>query len=437
MPLANTGRLAGKTLFITGASRGIGKAIALKAAKDGANVVIAAKTDVPHPKLPGTIYTAAEEIEAAGGKALPCVVDVRDEDAVGAAVESAVVKFGGLDILVNNASAIALKGTLDVDMKRYDLMNQINARGTFLCSKIALPHLLKSSAPHILNISPPLSMRPIWFKNHVAYTMAKYGMSMCVLGMAEEFRDQGVGVNALWPKTAIITAAMEMMGGKDIDKDCRLPEIMSDAAYAIFCRDPKAYSGHFAIDEGILREEGMTNFDEYAVDPSVVPMLDFFLDEEAILEAEGKTAGVASAETAHAAAAAAPAAEAPTTAAASPSPASSSSSSGGSVAPIFDSIRDLLNPEIVQRIGGVYVFNLKGKEPGTWYLDLKNGGGAAGRGDGGFEKPDVVMAMTSDNFNKMFTGKLKPSTAFMMGKLKIQGEMTLAIKLEKLMKKIG
>jgi len=426
MPLANTGRLAGKTLFITGASRGIGKAIALKAAKDGANVVIAAKTDVPHPKLPGTIYTAAEEIEAAGGKALPCVVDVRDEDAVGAAVESAVVKFGGLDILVNNASAIALKGTLEVDMKRYDLMNQINARGTFLCSKTALPHLLKSPCPHILNISPPLSMRPIWFKNHVAYTMAKYGMSMCVLGMAEEFRDQGVAVNALWPKTAIITAAMEMMGGKDIDKDCRVPEIMSDAAYAIFLRDAKSYTGNFAIDEGVLREEGMTNFDEYAVDPTITPMLDFFLDEETILEAEGMTPANA--------VAAAHAAEPPV---AEPAHAAAASTNSGSIAPVFDSIKALLGPEIVQKIGGVYVFKLKGKEPGTWYLDLKNGNGAAGQGDGNFEKPDVVMSMTSENFSKMFTGKLKPSTAFMMGKLKIQGEMTMAIKLEKLMKKIN
>jgi len=425
MPIANTGRLAGKTLFITGASRGIGKSIALKAAKDGANVVIAAKTDVPHPKLPGTIYTAAEEIEAAGGKALPCVVDVRDEDSVVAAVESAVVKFGGLDILVNNASAIALKGTLDVDMKRYDLMNQINARGTFLCSKMALPHLLKSPSPHILNISPPLSMRPIWFKNHVAYTMAKYGMSMCVLGMAEEFRDQGVAVNALWPKTAIITAAMEMMGGKDIDKDCRTPEIMSDAAYAIFLRDPKSYSGHFAIDEGVLREEGMTNFDEYAVDPSVTPMLDFFLDEETILEAEGKTAGLSSP-----AAAEAPVAEAPPAETAAPA-------ASGAVAPIFSSIKAMISGDIVRRINGVYVFHLKGKEPGTWFLDLKNGPGAVGQGDGGIEKPDVVMTMTSDNFAKMFTGKLKPSTAFMMGKLKIQGDMTMAIKLEKLMKKLN
>lgn len=427
MPFANTGRLAGKTLFITGASRGIGKAIALKAARDGANIVVAAKTDVPHPKLPGTIYTAAEEIEAAGGRALPCVVDVRDEEAVGAAVESAVAKFGGLDILVNNASAIALKGTLDVDMKRYDLMNQINARGTFLCSKLALPHLLKSSIPNILNISPPLSMRPIWFKNHVAYTMAKYGMSMCVLGMAEEFRDQGVAVNALWPKTAIITAAMEMMGGKDIDRDCRTPEIMSDAAYAMFLRDPKTYTGNFAIDEGVLREEGMTNFDEYAVDPTVTPMLDFFLDEETVLEAEGRTALTPDAVSGAAAAAAAPPAD----------PVHAAAAGSSSISPIFDSIKALLNPEIVQRIGGIYVFQLKGKEPGTWFLDLKNGGGATGPGDAGDVAPDVVMTMTSDNFAKMFTGKLKPTTAYMSGRLKIQGDLTLAMKLEKLMKKIN
>ena len=231
-----------------------------------------------------------------------------------------------------------------------------------------------------------------------------------------------MAVNALWPKTAIITAAMEMMGGKDIDKDCRLPEIMSDAAYAIFLRDAKAYTGNFAIDEGVLREEGITNFDEYAVDPSVTPMLDFFLDEETILEAEGKTGLAAVAAPVKAESVAAESEVAPP---------------GGSITPIFDSIKALLGPEIVQRIGGVYVFKLKGKEPGTWYLDLKNGGGAVGQGDGGYESPDVVMSLTSDNFVKMFSGKLKPSTAFMMGKLKIQGDMTMAIKLEKLMKKIN
>lgn len=427
MPFANTGHLAGKTLFITGASRGIGKAIALKAAKDGANVVVAAKTDVPHPKLPGTIYTAAEEIEAVGGKALPCVVDVRSEEAVAEAVDAAVTKFGGLDILVNNASAIALKGTLELDMKRYDLMNQINARGTFLCSKVCLPHILKSSTPHVLNISPPLSMRPIWFKNHVAYTMAKYGMSMCVLGMAEEFREQGVAVNALWPKTAIITAAMEMMGGKDIDKDCRTPEIMADAAYAIFCRDPKVFTGNFAVDEGVLREEGLTNFDEYAVDPSVSPMLDFFLDEETILDAETRTSlkSIGQSPQSNPTPIEKPATNTVTE--------SKSDSTG--VASIFESIKAMMSPEIIQKTKGVYLFKLKGKEPGVWHLDLKNGSGSAGEGE--INDPDVVMTLSSENFAKMFSGKLKPSTAFMMGKVKIQGDMTLAIKLEKLMKKVN
>ncbi|KAG5330129.1 HSDL2 protein, partial [Acromyrmex heyeri] len=198
-------KLAGRTIFITGASRGIGKSIALKAAKDGANIVIAAKTAEPHPKLPGTIYTAASEIEAAGGKALPCIVDVRDEKQVIDAVENAVAKFGGIDVVVNNASAISLTGTLATEMKRYDLMNNINARGTFLVSRVCIPYLKKSTNPHIINISPPLNMKPIWFQNHVAYTMAKYGMSMCVLGMAEEFKPDGITVNAVWPKTGILS----------------------------------------------------------------------------------------------------------------------------------------------------------------------------------------------------------------------------------------
>ncbi|XP_020299446.1 hydroxysteroid dehydrogenase-like protein 2 [Pseudomyrmex gracilis] len=202
--MINTGKLAGRTIFITGASRGIGKSIALKAARDGANIVIAAKTAEPHPKLPGTIYTAADEVVAAGGKALPCVVDIRDETQVIAAVENAINKFGGIDIVVNNASAISLTGTLATDMKRYDLMNNINARGTFLVSKVCIPYLKKSTNPHIVNLSPPLSMKPVWFQNHVAYTMAKYGMSMCVLGMAEEFKSDGIAVNAVWPRTGIL-----------------------------------------------------------------------------------------------------------------------------------------------------------------------------------------------------------------------------------------
>jgi citronellol/citronellal dehydrogenase len=269
--------LAKQTLFITGASRGIGKAIALRAARDGANVVIAAKTAEPHPKLPGTIFTAAAEIEAAGGKALPLMVDVRNEDEVLAAVAKAVEAFGGIDVLVNNASAISLTGTLTTPMKRYDLMHQINLRGTYLCSQACLPQLLKASNPHVLNLSPPLNMNPRWFRNHVAYTMAKYGMSMCVLGMAEEFRGK-VAFNALWPRTAIATAAIEMLGGEAMMKRSRTPEIMADAAHAILVRPHAECTGNFFIDDEVLTEEGVTDLRQYAVDPEIEPMLDFFLD---------------------------------------------------------------------------------------------------------------------------------------------------------------
>ncbi len=269
--------LSGKTLFISGASRGIGKAIALRAARDGANIVIAAKTAEPHAKLPGTIYSAAEEIEAAGGKALACLVDIREEVAVVGAVAQAVERFGGIDILVNNASAISLTGTLHTPMKRYDLMHQVNTRGTFLCSQACLPHLLKASNPHILNLSPPLNMETRWFAPHVAYTMAKFGMSMCVLGMAGEFKDQGVGVNALWPKTAIDTAAIRMLVGDAGAKSARKPSIMADAAHWILTQPSREQSGNFFIDEEVLRASGVTNFDEYAVAPGHELMPDFFV----------------------------------------------------------------------------------------------------------------------------------------------------------------
>ncbi|MCB9520812.1 MAG: NAD(P)-dependent oxidoreductase [Myxococcales bacterium] len=256
--------LAGKTLFITGASRGIGLAIARRAAADGANVVIAAKTDTPHPRLPGTIHTAAAELEAAGGKALALVVDVRDEDQVRAAVDAGVDRFGGIDILVNNASAIALTPTLDTPMKRFDLMHQVNTRGTFLCSQVCLPHLLRASNPHILNLAPPLSMQPHWFAPHVAYTMAKYGMSMCVLGMAAEF-DGRVQVNALWPRTAIATAAViNLMGGESAASACRTPEIMADAAWHVLTRPTGSSSGNFFIDEDVLAAAGVTDLSGYA-----------------------------------------------------------------------------------------------------------------------------------------------------------------------------
>ena len=272
--------LSGKTLFVTGASRGIGLAIALRAARDGANVAIAAKTAEPHPKLPGTIYTAAEEIEAAGGKALPLIVDVRDEASVQAAVEATVQRFGGIDICVNNASAIQLTGTLATDMKRYDLMNGVNARGTYLTSKACLPHLLKAANPHVLMLSPPLDMSARWFAGHTAYTMAKFGMSMCVLGMAEEFRADGVAFNALWPRTGIATAAIRFaLAGDEGMRACRTVEIMADAAHAIFEKPARTFTGNFLIDDSFLYAEGVRDFDQYRVDPSRPLMPDFFVPE--------------------------------------------------------------------------------------------------------------------------------------------------------------
>ena len=269
--------LKNKTLFISGASRGIGLAIALRAARDGANVAIASKTAEPSSKLPGTIFTAAKEIEEAGGKALPMQVDIRFEEQVAEAVKKTVETFGGIDILVNNASAISLTGTVATPMKRYDLMHGINVRGTFCCSQACIPWLEKAENPHILNNSPPLDMDPKWFKGHVAYTMSKFGMSMCVLGMAEELREAGIAVNALWPRTTIATAATMMLGGQDMISRCRKPEIMADAAYAILTKPSRECTGNFFIDEDVLRKEGVTNLDRYAVTPGVELIQDFFV----------------------------------------------------------------------------------------------------------------------------------------------------------------
>ena len=274
--------LAGKKIFITGGSRGIGLAIALRAAADGASIAIAAKTSDPNPKLPGTIHTAAAEIEAAGGKALAIQCDLRDELQIEAAVSQAAEAFGGIDILINNASAINLTRTDATPAKRFDLMFDVNVRGTFLISQAALPHLRKSGAegrnPHILNLSPPLSMKPIWFKNHVAYTMAKYGMSMCVLGMAEEFKHDGIAVNALWPRTVIDTAALQMIPGIDALAG-RKPEILADAAYAIFNRPAAECTGNFFVDDEVLASEGITDLEKYSVTPGTKDfLLDFFLD---------------------------------------------------------------------------------------------------------------------------------------------------------------
>jgi citronellol/citronellal dehydrogenase len=273
--------LAGKTLFITGASRGIGLAIALRAARDGANIAIAAKTAEPNPKLAGTIYTAAEDVERAGGKALPLVVDVRDEALVRGALERAAQTFGGIDIVVNNASAIQLTSVVDTDMKRFDLMHQINARGTFVVSKWAIPYLKKATNPHILMISPPLDMKEKWFAPHTAYSMAKFGMSLVVLGLAGELRDQGIAVNALWPRTIIATAAIKnLLGGEARMRQARKPEIMADAAYAIFTTPSRELTGRFLIDDSFLTIRGVSDFEHYRVDPTQPLAQDFFLPDD-------------------------------------------------------------------------------------------------------------------------------------------------------------
>ena len=273
--------LAGKTLFITGASRGIGLAIALRAARDGANIAIAAKTAEPHPKLSGTIYTAAEEIERAGGKALPLVVDVRDEGLVREAIARTAQTFGGIDIVVNNASAIQLTPVVDTDMKRFDLMHQINARGTFMVSKWAIQYLEKAANPHILMISPPLDMKEKWFAPHTAYSMAKFGMSLVVLGLAGELRDKGIAVNALWPRTIIATAAIKnLLGGDARVRQARTPEIMADAAYAIFSMPARELTGEFLIDDNFLAAHGVADFERYRVDSTQPLAQDFFLPDD-------------------------------------------------------------------------------------------------------------------------------------------------------------
>jgi len=271
--------LAGKTVFITGGSRGIGLAIALRAARDGANVVIAAKTADPHPKLAGTIYTAAEQIEAAGGKALPVLLDVRDDGAIGAAVDKAATHFGGIDICVNNASAISLAPSLEIDMKRFDLIQSINMRGTFATSRACVPYLRQSANPHILSLAPPLDLRPEWFAQHLPYTLSKYGMSMIMMSMAREFAAEGIACNCLWPRTTIATAVVEFaLGGETMMRGSRNPEIMADAAHAIFLRNSREYTGRFLIDDEVLAEAGVSDFSSYRYDPSTPLFIDIFVD---------------------------------------------------------------------------------------------------------------------------------------------------------------
>lgn len=275
--------LAGRTLFVTGASRGIGLAIALRAGRDGANIAIAAKTATPHPKLEGTIFTAAEAIEKEGGKALPLAVDIRDEAAVKDAIERTARTFGGIDIVVNNASAISLATTPQIEMRRFDLMHQINTRGTYMVTKFALPHLEKAANPHVLMLSPPLDMNERWFAPHLAYSLAKYGMSLCVLGFAGEFRSRGIAVNALWPRTTIATAAIRnLLGGEAIMRASRTPDILADAAYRIFLKPSREFTGNFLIDDTFLVGEGIADLDRYRVDPIVALQPDFFVPEDSL-----------------------------------------------------------------------------------------------------------------------------------------------------------
>ncbi|KAM3720104.1 Hydroxysteroid dehydrogenase-like protein [Dirofilaria immitis] len=338
--MITTGRFAGRTVIITGASRGIGKEIALKLAKDGANIVVAAKTVEAHPKLPGTIYSAVEDIEKAGGKGLACAVDVRDEESVTKAVSETVKKFGGIDILINNASAISLTGTLQTTMKKFDLMHQINTRGTFLMSQKCIPFLKNGRNPHILNISPPLNMAKKWFTNHVAYTMAKYGMSMCVLGMHEELRPFNIAVNALWPRTAIWTAAMKMISTETARNNCRKPTIMADAAYAILSRDSTQFTGNFIIDDEILREEGIQDFDQYSIEPGATLLEDFFLPDT------------------------------------TETPNSEIDTSILSMDMMINEAKQRITPEIIQKIQAIYQLDVtEGSKIHSIYFNLKNGKG--------------------------------------------------------------
>ncbi|KRZ04106.1 Hydroxysteroid dehydrogenase-like protein 2 [Trichinella zimbabwensis] len=395
--------LAGKTVFITGASRGIGKAIALKVAQDGANVVVAAKTDSSHPKLEGTVHSAVEEINKAGGQGLACVVDVRKDESVENAVETAVKVFGGIDILVNNASAISLTGTQETSMKLFDLMNQINCRGTFLASKACIPYLKQSKNAHILNISPPLNMKPIWFKNHVAYTMAKYSMSMCVLGMSEELKPLNIAVNALWPRTA---------GGDEIAKRCRKVDIVADAAHAILTRDSRNFTGNFCIDEQVLREAGVTDFNQYSMVPGNELLIDLFLDES---ENNIGIDQINNRESSNA----------------------STDESTDRVSQIFTHFRKHITSELIDKTKGIYVFNIAGAEPSVWHIDLKSAKGSCGPGEpANGTNVDVWFNMSSGAFVSMFTGQLKPTVAFMSGKMKVKGNMGLAFKLEKVMNQI-
>ena len=406
--MLNKGAFAGKTVFVTGSSRGIGKAIALKFAKDGANVVVAAKTVEPHPKLEGTIHATAEEVERVGGKSLAVQLDLRDEETVKTAIDKTIEKFGGIDLLVNNASAIFLATTEETPMKRFDLMNSINVRGTFMMSRYALPHLRKASNPHIINLSPPVEFKPQWFSPHTAYTMSKYGMTLSAYGLAAELKGS-VGVNTLWPKTAIWTAAMNMLAGQESRKGSRKPTIMADAAYAIACRD-KSITGNFFIDEEVLRDEGVKDFEQYAEQPGNVLLPDFFLpdrvlkdfDPELMSSFANKIGGT------------------------------KQPSDGGSVSAVFVSASTVMTDDVKDDINATLHFVISDKD---WTIVSKRG--EAFRVESAKpEKADVTMITDDVTFMKLVKGETKSTSAFMSGKLKIKGSMGIALKVEKLFTKL-
>lgn len=417
--MLNKGIFAGKTVFVTGSSRGIGKAIALKFARDGANVVVAAKTVEPHPKLEGTIHETAREVDEAGGKSLAVQLDLRDEETVKSAVAKTVEKFGGIDVLVNNASAIYIAPTEDTPMKRFDLMNSINVRGTFMMSKYAIPHLKKGTNSHIINLSPPPEFKPLWFSQHTAYTMAKYGMSLSAYGMAAELKGS-VGVNALWPKTAIWTAAMNMLGGEESRKGSRKPSIMADATYAIACRD-KSLSGNFYIDEEVLREEGVTDFEQYAEAPGSTLLPDFFLPERVLKEFDSKTFDKF-AEQVTGGGGSSNSNKVPEAA----------QTAAGPVAAVFASASSAMTDDVKDDINATLHFLISDK---SWTLVSKRGQPFQVL-DEKPEKADVTLITDDATFVKMAKGETKPTSAFMGGKLKVKGNMGLALKVEKLFGKI-
>lgn len=415
--MINRGLFAGKTVFVTGASRGIGKAIALKFARDGANVVIAAKTVDPHPKLEGTINETANEVNNLGGKGLAVQLDLRDEASIVKAVDETVNKFGGIDLLVNNASAIHLATSDGVPGKRFDLMNSINVRGTYLMSKYAIPHLRKATNPHIINMSPPVLLHPQWFSGHTAYTMSKYGMSLAAYGLSAELRGE-VGVNALWPKTAIWTAAMNMLAGDEARKGSRKADILADATYAIACR-PNTVSGNFYIDEEVLKEEGIVDFEQYAEVPGATLLPDFFLpdhvlaqfDKEILKNFGTKISGSEiKADTSS----------------------SGTGTTSGPVGAVFASANSIMTEAMKDDMNATLHFVVSDNH---WTIVSKKGQPLEIRNDKP-EKADVMMTTDEATFLKMARGETKPTSAFMIGKLKVKGNMGLALKVEKLFVKM-